>query len=130
MAFEITFPTRHTDAFADTGLVHAGVLLALTEMAYAAFESHCGLSKPEAVYAVQRATEVVYRSPLGWDEGATILVRTLAATEKGFDQEFEIRSAQDSRQIASFVHHWVWFDTKEKRPLKIPEEAREKLLSG
>ena len=38
MAFEITYPTRHTDAFAATGFVHAGVLLALTEMAYAAFE--------------------------------------------------------------------------------------------
>jgi hypothetical protein len=32
VSFEITFPTRHTDAFAATGYVHAGVLLALTEM--------------------------------------------------------------------------------------------------
>jgi acyl-coenzyme A thioesterase PaaI-like protein len=59
MPFEITFPTRHTDAFASTGFVHAGVLLALTDMAYAAFERHCDLAKPDHVYAVQGATEAL-----------------------------------------------------------------------
>jgi acyl-coenzyme A thioesterase PaaI-like protein len=66
MAFEITFPTRHTDAFAATGFVHAGVLLALTEMAYAAFEEHCGVHKPAHVYAVQRATEATGESAATW----------------------------------------------------------------
>jgi len=130
MAFEITFPTRHTDAFAATGLVHAGVLLSLTEMAYAAFEEHCGITKPEPVYSVQRSTEVVYRSPLRWPEGATIRVRTIAASERGFDQEFDVHSAVDDRLIASFTHHWVWFDTDAGRPVEIPEEIRSKLLQG
>lgn len=130
MSFEIRFPTRHTDSFAGTGFVHAGVLLALTEMAYAAFEEHCGISKPESVYAVQRATEVTYQAPLRWQEGAVVAVATLSASERGFDQEFEIRSAADGRRIARFVHHWVWFDTEAQRPVPLSDEHRRKLLEG
>ena len=40
----------------------------LTEMAYAAFEGHCGIAKPGHVYAVQRAIEATYAAPLGWKE--------------------------------------------------------------
>ena len=130
MSFEIRFPTRHTDSFAGTGFVHAGVLLSLTEMAYAAFEEHCGISKPESVYAVQRATEVTYQAPLRWDEGAIVAVSTLTASERGFDQEFEVRSAADGRQIARFVHHWVWFDTEAQRPVTLSDEDCSRLLEG
>ena len=130
MPFEIEFPTRHTDAFAATGLVHAGVLLALTEMAYAAFEKHCGLSKPDEVYAVQRATEVTYRAPLRWHEGVLIEVRTLVANERGFDQEFDVRSGADRRLIASFIHHWVWFDTATSSPVSISDSDQALLLAG
>src|SRR5688572_8509727 len=128
MAFEITFPTRHTDAFAATGFVHAGVLLALTEMAYAAFEEHCGLAKPGHVYAVQRATEATYAAPLGWKEGATVRVTTLTASERGFDQEFEIVAATDGRRVARFVHHWVWLDTKSGTRVALDEETQRRLL--
>jgi acyl-CoA thioesterase FadM len=130
MPFEITFPTRHTDAFAGTGYVHAGVLLALTEMAYAAFEEHCGIAKPGTVYAVQRATEATYAAPLEWKEGATVRVKTLAATERGFDQEFEIVSAADGRRVARFVHHWVWLDTETGRRVPLTVESRQRLLEG
>lgn len=130
MTFEIEFPTRHTDAFAGTGFVHAGVLLSLTEMAYAAFEQHCGIEKPDHVYAVQRSTEVTYQSPLGWAEGASVRVVTIAATERGFDQSFEVRSARDGRRIATFVHHWAWLDTKANRAVLLSAEARRLLLAG
>jgi acyl-CoA thioesterase FadM len=130
MAFEITFPTRHTDAFAATGFVHAGVLLALTEMAYAAFEQHCGLEKPGHVYAVQRATEATYDAPLRWNENATVRVKTLAATERGFDQEFEIVAASDGRRIARFVHHWVWLDTQAGKRVALSAEVQRQLLAG
>jgi len=130
MSFEISFPTRHTDSFAATGFVHAGVLLALTEMAYAAFEPHCELAKPDHVYAVQRATEVTYETPLTWQEGAVVRVRTLAADERGFEQEFEILSQRDRRRIARFVHHWRWLDTLTGRAVPLSEETRAKLIEG
>ena len=130
MAFEITFPTRHTDAFAATGFVHAGVLLALTEMAYAAFEEHCGVAKPGHVYAVQRATEATYAAPLGWKEGATVRVRTLTAGERGFDQEFEIVAATDGRRVARFVHHWVWLDTQAGTRVALDAATRRRLLEA
>jgi acyl-CoA thioesterase FadM len=130
VAFEITFPTRHTDAFAATGFVHAGVLLALTEMAYAAFEEHCGISKPGHVYAVQRATEATYAAPLGWKEGATVRVKTLQASERGFDQEFEIVAATDGRRVALFVHHWVWLDTETAKRVALSPEIQRGLLAG
>lgn len=130
MAYELTLPTRHTDAFAETGFVHAGVLLSLTEMAYAGFEEHCRISKPDHVYAVQRATEATYRSPLRWQEGATLRVKTVSAEERRFDQEFEVRSAADGRKIAVFVHHWVWMDTRSGEIVPLPEETRRRLLSG
>ncbi|MDX1383307.1 MAG: thioesterase family protein [Thermoanaerobaculia bacterium] len=130
MPFEISFPTRHTDAFAATGFVHAGVLLALTEMAYAAFEKHCGVTKPPTTYAVQRATEARYVSPLAWQEGATIRVRTLAADGRGFEQEFVVHSARDGREIARFIHHWSWFDTGAGRTVELTPEVRSALLAG
>ena len=129
MPFEIDFPTRHTDAFAETGFVHAGVLLSLTELAYAAFEVHRGIEKERPVYAVQRATEVTYRSPLRWQEGARIAVRTLSVEERSFDQEFEVRSVADGRVIAQFVHHWVWMDTATGKVLSLSEDVRERLRS-
>ena len=56
MSFSITLPTRHTDTYTNTGFVHAGVLLALTELAYDSFERHCKLTKPKHVVAVQKET--------------------------------------------------------------------------
>ena len=100
MVFQITYPTRHTDTYTSTGFVHAGVLLALTELAYAAFEEHCGVSKPDHIVAVQRATEARYRAPLRWDEGASIRVRTLEVSERSFDQAFDVVAATDGRPVA------------------------------
>ena len=131
VTFETEFETRHSDCFAGTGFVHAGVLLALTEMAYARFESHCGIDaghKPEYVYAVQRSTAATYFSPLRWQEGARILVRTTEANERGFDQDFDVSSAVDGREIARFAHGWVWLDTKAGRPVPISEEVQQLLL--
>ena len=66
MPFRVQFPTRHTDTYAATGFVHAGVLLALTELAYAAFERAAGLSKPPHIVSVEVRTRAEYRTPLPW----------------------------------------------------------------
>lgn len=130
MSFEATYPTRHTDTFGTTGFVHTGVLLGLTEMAYADYETHCGVNKPRSVYAVQKSTEASFFSPLSWEEGARIVVRTTLCGPRNFDQDFEILSARDSRRIALFVHHWVWLDTATGHPVEIDEPTRTRLLSG
>jgi len=133
LAFETDFDTRHSDCFAATGFVHAGVLLALTEMAYARFERHCGIDaglKPEHVYAVQRSTLATYHSPLRWQEGARILVRTTEASERGFDQAFDVLSAADGRKVARFHHCWVWLDTRSGRPVPLTNEVQRLLLGG
>ena len=118
---------------AATGFVHAGVLLALIVMAYARFEQHCGIDtglKPEYVYAVQRSTTATYYSPLRWQEGARIRVSTTEATERGFDQDFEVLSAADGREVARFTHRWVLLDTRAGRPVTLSEEVQQLLLRG
>ncbi len=130
MVFSVSFPTRHTDTFAATGFVHAGVLLSLTELAYAAFESHCGYSKPGHVVAVQRTTQATYRAPLVWTEGATIEVRTATANAHGFVQEFAVSSTATGKPIALFVHAWVWLDTTSGRTVEIPPDVCASMLVG
>jgi len=130
MPFSVAFPTRHTDTYAATGYVHAGVLLALTELAYAAFEDHVGISKPDTVVAVQRATRAVYRAPLPWQDGVSIEVTTTEASERGFSQEFAVRSQASGTQIATFVHDWVWLDITTGRPVPLSQEVQERLRSG
>ena len=126
--FEITFPTRHTDTFAATGYVHAGTLLALTELAYAAFEEHCGVSKPSNVVAVQLSTESHYRSPLRWEEGATVGVRMTKADDSGFEQAFTVSSASDGRTIAAITHRWVWLNVETGRRVPLPEDVQQRFM--
>ena len=128
MPFSISLPTRHTDTYAGTGFVHAGVLLALTELAYAAYERTAGVSKPGHVVAVQVRTRAEYHAPLP-QEGATIEVTTLACTERGFSQAFTLRSAQSDRLVARIEHDWVWLDTSSGRAAPLPEEAQEAFLA-
>ena len=130
MLFEVTYPTRHTDAFAGTGFVHGGVLLALTELAYADFERHCGVTKPAHVVAVQRSTEAQYSAPLRWQEGVVIRVRTTRAEPHGFEQEFALRSAADQRAIATITHRWVWLDTETGKRVALPEEVQRQFYDG
>ncbi len=130
MVFTVSFPTRHTDTFSHTGFVHAGVLLALTELAYAAFEEHCGVSKPDHVVAVQREMRAVYHAPLAWSEGATIEVTTVSADDRGFEQEFAVRSSARGTPVATFVHAWAWLDTVTGRGVPLPPDVQHLLLRG
>ncbi|MFN0096412.1 MAG: acyl-CoA thioesterase [Dehalococcoidia bacterium] len=129
MPFQITLPTRHTDTFAATGFVHAGVLFALTELAYAALELAAGFAKPETTVAVQRETHAVYAAPLAWRDGAEITVETTAVDARSFEQEFVIRSAADRHLVARVTHRWAWLDTTTGRGVSIPEEVQAKLLA-
>ncbi len=130
VAFTIAFPTRHTDTFSSTGFVHAGVLLALTELAYAAFEAHCGVRKPDHVVAVQRETRAVYHAPLPWAEGATLEVHTISADDRGFEQEFAVTSSARGTPVAAFVHSWAWLDTVTGRGVPLPPDVQQLLRRG
>lgn len=121
--FTLTLPTRHTDTFAATGFVHSGVLIALTEMTYAAFEKRVEIVKPETVVAVQVETQAKYYAPLPWAEGAELSVTTLESSKRGFVQEYEIRSATTGIQICAITHHWVWLDLVTGRRAPIPEDV-------
>jgi acyl-CoA thioesterase FadM len=59
-----------------------------------------------------------------------VRVKTLAATGRGFDQEFEIVAASDGRRVATFVHHWVWLDTQVGKRVALTEEVQRQLLAG
>lgn len=129
MSFRVQFPTRHTDTYASTGFVHAGVLLALTELAYAAFERAAGVSKPSHIVSVEVRTRAEYRTPLPWQDGVVIEVQTLAVHEGGFTQSFTLRSATTDRRIATIEHDWVWLDTATGRAVPLDADVQAKLLA-
>lgn len=130
MPFRVAFPTRHTDAFASTGFVHAGVLLGLTELAYGAFEQHAGVSKPEYVVAVQRETHATYIRPLPWQNGVEILVETLDASARGFEQRCTVRDATTTERVAVFVHRYAWLNTRTGKSEPLSEETQQRFLAG
>ena len=129
MAFRVEFQTRHTDCYAATGFVHAGVLLAFTELAYAAGESAAGISKPAHIVSVEVRTRAEYLRPLPWQDGVTVEVSTLAAEAQGFTQAFTLRSARSDRTIARIEHDWVWLDTQTGRAVPLDEPTCARLLS-
>jgi acyl-CoA thioesterase FadM len=128
MAFTTRFETRHTDTYAATGFVHAGVLLALTELAYAAYERAAGVEKPAHIVAVEVRTRAEYMTPLPWQDGAVVEVTTLAATDRGFTQSFTVRSARTDRLVARVEHDWVWLDTTVGRAVPLPAAVQAALL--
>jgi acyl-CoA thioesterase FadM len=130
LPFRVQFQTRHTDTYAATGFVHAGVLLALTELAYAAFERAAGLSKPPHIVSVEVRTRAEYRTPLPWQDGVVIEVQTLAAHESGFTQSFTLRNAATDRRVASIEHDWVWLDTSTGRAVPLDTDVQSALLSS
>lgn len=130
MAFSTNFETRHTDTFAATGYVHAGILVGLTEMAYARFEPHCGVSKPDHVVAVQRETHAEYFRPLPWTDGATVTVKTMAADSRGFEQRCTVSNAATGDRVAVFMHRYAWLDTRTGRSAPIPQDVQERFLKG
>jgi acyl-CoA thioesterase FadM len=129
MPFTVSFPTRHTDTFAATGFVHAGVLLAFTELAYAAFESAAGVSKPSHIVAVEVRTRAEYLAPLAWRDGVTVEVITTVAQAEGFSQQFTLRSSRTDRLVARIEHDWVWLDTTNGRRVPLDAATQERLLA-
>lgn len=129
MTFVLHCDTRHTDTYAATGFVHAGVLLSFTELAYAAYERAAGIAKPAHVVAVQTRTRAEYHAPLPWQDGAVVEVVTLTATARGFTQSFTLRSARTDRLIARIEHDWVWLDTATGRAVPLSDETQTALLA-
>jgi hypothetical protein len=56
VSFTLTAPTRHAATCAARGFVHADVLLALTEPAYAASKQRAGSSKPAGIVCTETRT--------------------------------------------------------------------------
>src|SRR4051794_19533094 len=129
MHFTIRCETRHTDTYAATGFVHAGVLLAFTELAYAGYERAAGVSKPAQVVAVPVRTRAEYLAPLPWQDGAVVEVITAAVSGRGFTQQFALRSARSDRLAARIEHDWVWLDTASGRAAPFPDDAQAAFLS-
>ena len=129
MAYVQHCETRHTDTYAGTGFVHAGVLLAFTELAYAGYERAAGVSKPAHVVAVPVRTRAEYQAPLPWQDGAVVEATTATATARGFTQHFTVRSARTDRLAARIEHDWVWLDTATGRAVPFPEEAQAAFLA-
>ncbi len=129
MPFSVTFQTRHTDCYAATGFVHAGVLLAFTELAYAAGEQAAGISKPAHIVAVEVRTRAEYLRPLPWQDGVKVEVGTSAAEAQGFTQAFTLRSARTDRTVARIEHDWVWLDTQSGRAVPLDDQTCARLLS-
>jgi acyl-CoA thioesterase FadM len=124
VSFSLTLPTRHTDTFAATGFVHAGVLLALTELAYAASEQRAGISKPVSIVAVEARTRAEYLRPLPWQDGAQIEVECAAVSSEGLTQRYLVRSARSTRLIARIEHDWVWLDTASGHGVALSEDVQ------
>lgn len=124
MSFTLTLPTRHTDTFAATGFVHAGVLLALTELAYAASEQRAGISKPAQIVCVETRTRAEYVRPLPWQDGAEIEVECVAVSGEGLTQRYTIRSPRTTRIVARIEHDWVWLDTTSGHAVALSEETQ------
>ena len=76
------------------------------------------------------ATTATYTMPLRWQEGATIEVRTTEADDRGFTQEFIVRSTATVSVAARFVHTWVWLDVNSGRRVDLPAEIQRRLLAG
>ncbi len=129
MPFSVSYQTRHTDCYAATGFVHAGVLLAFTELAYAACEQAAGIAKPAHVVAVEVRTRAEYLRPLPWQDGVAVEAGTLAAGAEGFTQSFTLRSARSERVVARIEHDWVWLDTQSGRAVPLDEQTCARLLA-
>jgi acyl-CoA thioesterase FadM len=72
----------------------------------------------------------VFHAPLAWQDSAEIEVVTTEADERGFTQEFAVRSAASGAAIATFVHRWAWVDTNTGRRVSLSDEDRAKLVAG
>ncbi len=129
MAFRFQAATRHTDTYAATGFVHAGVLLAITELAYAAYEKAANITKPPHIVAVEVRTRAEYFRPLPWQDGVTVEVSTLAANLNGFTQAFILRSSRSDQVVARIEHDWTWLDTQTGRSVPLDVATQARLLS-
>jgi len=114
--FSERYPLRHTDSFGGTPFVHGGVLLALTEIALAAYDEAAEIPSHRDVLRMQSHSEVRYRAPLRWVDAAVIQLR---CTQLGRGRlVFEARVTADSTRelVAEFTHRYVYINAITGRP--------------
>lgn len=114
--FQERYPLRHTDSFGGTPFVHGGVLLALTEIALAAYDDAASIPPHRDVLRMQSHSEVRYRAPLRWVDAAVIQLR---CTQLGNGRlVFEARVTADSTRelVAEFTHRYAYINAITGRP--------------
>lgn len=114
--FEARYPLRHTDTFGGTPFVHGGVLLALTEIALDAYDGEAGIPSHRDVLRFQSGSEVRYRSPLRWDDGAIVRLRCTELRPGRLTFEAEVAAASDGRLVAQFTHRYATINAQTGRP--------------
>ena len=119
--FEARYPLRHTDTFGGTPFVHGGVLLALTEIALDAYDREAGLPSHRDILRFQASSEVRYRSPLRWDDGAVVRLRCVELRPGRLSFQAEVAAASDGRVVAQFTHRYVTVNAQTGRP-EVPHD--------
>ncbi len=114
--FETRLQLRHTDTFGGTPFVHGGVLIALTETALDQYDDEAGIPSHREVLRFQSHSEIRYRAPLRWDDGAVIRMRCVDAQAGRLVFECEVAAASDDRTIAEMTHRYAYVNASTGRP--------------
>ncbi len=114
--FEERYPLRHTDSFGGTPFVHGGVLLALTEIALAAYDEAAGVPSHRDVLRMQSRSEVRYRAPLRWIDAAIIRLRCTQVGRGRLVFEAFVKADSTGETVAEFTHRYAYINAITGRP--------------
>jgi len=114
--FNSEYQLRHTDSFAGTPFVHGGVLLALTEIALADYDSEVGLPVQKEILRMQSGSQIRYRAPMRWDDKAKVSLKCISAVNGRLVFEALIESTLHNHEIANFTHRYVYLNIQTGQP--------------
>lgn len=106
--FETRLPLRHTDSFGGTPFVHGGVLVALTEIALDEYDREAGIPSHREVLRFQSHTEIRYRAPLRWDDGAIVRLRCAEVQPGRLVFECEVAATSSGTTVAEMRHRYAY----------------------
>jgi len=119
--FHERYPLRHTDSFGGTPFVHGGVLLALTEIALAAYDEAAGIPSHRDVLRMQSHSEVRYRAPLRWVDAAVIHLRCTRVSQGRLVFEAQVYADSTGELVAEFTHRYAYINAITGRPEVPPD---------
>jgi acyl-CoA thioesterase FadM len=119
--FHERYPLRHTDSFGGTPFVHGGVLLALTEIALAAYDEAASIPSHRDVLRMQSHSEVRYRAPLRWVDAAIIHLRCTRVGNGRLVFEARVDADSTGEVVAEFTHRYAYINAITGRPEVPPD---------